>query len=125
MSNALFDTLSSIMSINSKKARTSRPNGATGSAAPVSVGQSTTTPPEPVAGRQGTGIENDWFRAPKPGLYIYGISRSYLFQMSRAGILRSMAILVPGKKRGLRLFHRPSLLAFLALQDAQQNGGRQ
>ena len=111
------------MSINTKKARASRPNGATGKAAPGSVGQSTTTPPEPVAGRHGTGIEDEWFRAPQPGLHIYGISRSYLFQMSRAGILRSMAILVPGKKRGLRLFHRPSLLAFLAAQDAQQNGG--
>jgi hypothetical protein len=70
-----------------------------------------------------SGMAGDWLRVPKPGMHLYGLTRSFFYQLAAAGLIRTMSLKVPGKKRGVRLIHRPSLEAYLSAQDAQQNGG--
>ena len=69
------------------------------------------------------GMADDWLRMPKPGTHLYGFTRSFFYQLAAVGLIRTMAIRVPGKTRGVRLIHRPTLEAFLAAQDLAQNGG--
>lgn len=57
-----------------------------------------------------------YIRAPRHGNpeRFTGLSRAYLFRLAKLGHVRSVSVTEPGKKRGVRLFHLPSLLAFIA-----------
>ena len=71
-----------------------------------------------------TPIENDenWVRLPKPGQWLCGLTRSHIYSLIARGLIRSVSIRQPHHKRGVRLVFRPSLHAFLAKLDAEQNG---
>jgi hypothetical protein len=71
-----------------------------------------------------TPIEDDenWTRLPKPGQRLCGLTRSHLYALYTSGQIRSVSIRRPHHKRGVRLIFRPSLHAFLARLDEQQNG---
>jgi hypothetical protein len=79
---------------------------------PTSYSKFTTTP-----------IENDenWVRLPKPGQWLCGLTRSYIYSLIARGLIRSVSIRQPHHKRGVRLVFRPSLHAFLAKLDVEQN----
>lgn len=56
-------------------------------------------------------------------LYKYtGLSRSYAYQLTAEGKFLSVSIRRPGSKKGKRLWHLPSVLAFL---DSLREGTRQ
>jgi hypothetical protein len=71
-----------------------------------------------------TPIENDenWVRLPKPGQWLCGLTRSHIYSLIARGLIRSVSIRQPHHKRGIRLVFRPSIHAFLAKLDAEQNG---
>lgn len=104
-------------------------NSAPGSAAPVFVGSQ--IPPVAAEPFHAGGIiadaerETDWVRVPKPGQSLFGLTRSHLYQLAAAGSIRTLAIRTPGKKRGVRLLFLPSVQAYIAALDAEQNGDRQ
>jgi hypothetical protein len=56
----------------------------------------------------------EWGRLPKPGLRLYGISRSGWMDIignPNSGV-RSICIKKPGRQRGVRLLHMPSVHAY-------------
>src|SRR6266568_8662561 len=69
-------------------------------------------------------IEQDenWVRLPRPKERLCGLTRSYLYQLCARGLVRSISIRRPHHKRGIRLIFRPSIHAFLAKLDVEQNG---
>ena len=56
-----------------------------------------------------------WVRAStKTGYEHYtGLSRAKLYELANAGKIRTASLREPGKLRGCRLFHLPSILAFI------------
>jgi hypothetical protein len=55
-----------------------------------------------------------WVRAPGKGPeYWSGFSRSKLYELSKDRKIRSVSIREPGQKKGTRLFHLKSILAFI------------
>ena len=68
-------------------------------------------------------IENDsdWVRLPKPGHYLCGLGRTYLFQLVKLGKITSVALRAPDKARGVRLIYKPSIIALIETQSAIQN----
>lgn len=83
-------------------------------AIPTNTGENITTTP--------IAQDTDWVRLPKPGQSLCGMTRSYLYQLCARGTIRSITIRQPQNQRGVRLIYKPSLLAFLASLDAEQNG---
>jgi len=69
-------------------------------------------------------VEQDesWTRLPRPGQRLCGLTRSHIYSLIARGLIRSVSIRQPHHKRGVRLVFRPSLHAFLAKLDAEQNG---
>lgn len=65
--------------------------------------------------------DSDWVRLPKPGHTLCGLGRTYLFQLTKRGKIKSVALREPGKARGVRLLYKPSILAFIEGQSAIQN----
>lgn len=60
-----------------------------------------------------------WVRAPLTGPEFYcGLSRSKLYQLAGEGRIRSVSLREPGQIRGTRLFHLPSVLAFIECNEA-------
>ena len=55
-----------------------------------------------------------WVRAPKRGHEFYsGCTRPKLYEWAGKGFIRSVSIREPGKIKGVRLFHLPSILGFI------------
>jgi len=65
----------------------------------------------------------NWIRLPKPGEHEInsGLARSVLTRLCIEGKVKSISLKDPGAKRGCRLVSLPSLLAFLATMEAEQN----
>lgn len=53
-----------------------------------------------------------WDRLPGKGYY-FGVSRAYVYQLMKAGEVKTALIKRPGKVRGIRLVWRPSVLAYI------------
>src|SRR4029453_6069680 len=64
----------------------------------------------------------NWVRLARPKERLCGLTRSHLYQLCACGLVRSISIRQPHRQRGVRLVFRPSLHAFLAKLDAEQNG---
>ena len=55
-----------------------------------------------------------WIRSPKNGKEYYtGLGRTKLYELAGKNLIRSVSIRTPGQLRGIRLFHLPSILAFI------------
>jgi hypothetical protein len=92
-----------------------------------------------VAPNTGTGVNNrvlanfepvkgpaaEWVRLPKPKTRCAysGLSRTTLVELIERREVRSITLRQPGATRGIRLFHLPSLNAYIARLDFDQNGG--
>jgi hypothetical protein len=124
------------MKIN-PQARARRKSAPGKDAAPVTSGQPFTQGPHD--GLTAAPVEHDseWVRLPKPKQSLCGMTRSYLFVLctkcaqcnklnckeeGHRPFVRSITNKLPGKTRGVRLIHRPSLVSFLANLDLAQNG---
>ena len=53
-----------------------------------------------------------WDRLPGKGYY-FGLSRPYVYQLMREGLVKTALLKHPGKVRGIRLVWRPSVLAYI------------
>lgn len=73
-------------------------------------------------GEQAEGIESDWVRMPRVGKTLFGITRAHLYQLWKSGDVKSVAIRQPGKKFGIRLVSKSSILDFISRLDREQNG---
>jgi len=64
----------------------------------------------------------EWLRLPKPGhLCPYsGLSRTTLFQLAKAGLIKSISLRKRGAARGIRLIGYDSLMAYLRGLEATQ-----
>jgi len=63
-----------------------------------------------------------WIRSPKSGHEHYtGFSRAKLYALAAEGKIRSVSIRDPGAIKGTRLFHLPSILAFIEKCEASAN----
>jgi hypothetical protein len=51
----------------------------------------------------------------------YGITHTPLFNLRKSGAIRSLALREEGAKYGKRLYHVPSVEAFLASCEAREN----
>jgi hypothetical protein len=60
-------------------------------------------------------------RMPKGKEKLHGFSRSYLYALEKAGLIRTVQVLMPGKSRGIRLVDVASLRAFIASQVPASN----
>ena len=56
-----------------------------------------------------------WVRLPGKGYY-FGLSRPYVYQLMREGLVKTALIKHPGKCRGIRLVWRPSVLEYIERQ---------
>lgn len=55
-----------------------------------------------------------WIRPPtKRGGRICGLSRSMLYSLAADGKIKTACVRQPGKARGIRLFHLPSIVALI------------
>lgn len=66
--------------------------------------------------------ESDWVRMPRVGQTLFGITRSHLYQLWKQGHIRSVAIRQPGKKFGIRVVSKSSIIDYIAKLDREQNG---
>ncbi len=64
-------------------------------------------------------LQPAWLRVPDAVRYS-GFSRSKIYELTKAGKIRSASIREPGQTKGTRLIDRQSLLAFI---DSQATGG--
>lgn len=63
-----------------------------------------------------------WIRSPKSGSEHYtGFSRAKLYALMAEGSIRSTSIKDSGAVKGTRLFHLPSILAFIEKCEAAGN----
>lgn len=61
-----------------------------------------------------------WIRSPKSGPeHFTGFSRSKLYELAGAGLIRSVSIRAVGQMRGTRLFNLQSILAFIEKAEQQ------
>jgi hypothetical protein len=65
-------------------------------------------------------LTREWCRIPI-AVQLFGIPRSRLFDLIRDRAIRSASLTYPGKKRGIRLVHIPSLAAYI---EANAIGGK-
>ncbi len=59
-----------------------------------------------------------WDRLPGKGYY-FGLSRPYVYQLMREGLVETALIKHPGKCRGIRLVWRPSVLEYIERHRAE------
>lgn len=69
-----------------------------------------------------SGHESQWARLPKPGRHLEGLSRAYLYRLIGDGRVKSISIVPPGSRKGVRLVNIPSLRGFLSGVAAEQLG---
>jgi len=55
-------------------------------------------------------------RMPKGKEKLHGLSRSYLYALEKAGLIRTVSVVMPGKARGIRLVDVSSVRAFFNTQ---------
>jgi hypothetical protein len=60
---------------------------------------------------------SEWARLPGVGERLEGFCRGELYNLMRAGKIRSKVLKKPGKERGIRLIHVPSVRDYI-----EQNG---
>jgi hypothetical protein len=65
-------------------------------------------------------LTREWCRIPV-AVQLFGIPRSRLFELIRDRSIRSASLTHPGKRRGLRLLHIPSILSYI---EANAIGGK-
>jgi hypothetical protein len=66
----------------------------------------------------------DWVRMPKPKQRLCGLSRTTILELSKAELIRTVAIRKPGAIKGIRLIYMPSLLGYLgSLAETQIEEG--
>jgi hypothetical protein len=58
-------------------------------------------------------IEGEWVRLPLPGQRLEGLCRSGVYDLIRAGAIRSHCLRKRGAVRGIRLIHLPSLREYI------------
>ena len=58
-----------------------------------------------------------WDRLPGKGYY-FGVSRAYVYQLMKGGLVKTALIKRTGKVRGIRLVWRPSVLAYIEKHSA-------
>ncbi len=64
--------------------------------------------------QNGNGQFERWVRLPtKPGERLHGQSRSYLYNLIDAGLVKSASLKQPGKLTGVRVIWLPSLMEFI------------
>lgn len=66
-------------------------------------------------------LTEEWVRLPKPGHFLLGLGRTFLFQLSKSGKIKTVALYQPGKTRGVRLVFLPSVRAFIEAEATRQN----
>ena len=72
-----------------------------------------------------TAYPDRWFKAPAKGhCALCGLTRPALYELAKAGKIRSAAIRKPGAIRGNRLFHLGSVLAFIE-GEAEKTAARE
>ena len=64
-----------------------------------------------------------WDRLPGKGYY-FGLSRPYVYQLMREGLVETALIKHPGKCRGIRLVWRPSVLEYIERHRVEESSGR-
>jgi hypothetical protein len=69
-----------------------------------------------------SGHESQWARLPKPGRHLEGLTRPYLYRLIAAGKVKSISIVPPGSRKGVRLVNIPSLREFLSGVAEKQLG---
>ena len=69
-------------------------------------------------------IDNSgWVRSPTKGhLPGTGMTRGALYTLDKLGLIKSVSVPVAGRKRGIRLFWYPSILAYI--DQCAANGGK-
>jgi hypothetical protein len=107
--------------------------------APVSVDAPAASVPSPSGATGGVPCDSDskWVRLPRAGSTLRGFSRSFLFQLCKAGLVESVMIQGPPRgaaggaershktTRGVRLILLSSLDDFLAQQQQEQAAARE
>jgi|SRR5271165_4771105 len=64
---------------------------------------------------------DEWRKMPKPKERLCGLSRTTIFELSQAGLIKTVALRKPGAIKGIRLVFMPSLLEYLEKVAAEQN----
>lgn len=60
------------------------------------------------------GLRPIWIRAPKQGHEPHcGLTRAHLYSLAQRGLIRTSCLRDPGALKGVRLFHLPSILAYI------------
>lgn len=67
--------------------------------------------------------DEDWVRLPKLGCQTLGLGRTYLFNLAKKGLIKSVALRQAGKKRGVRLISLRSVRAFIEVEATRQIEG--
>ncbi len=113
-----------------KQKNTRRVPQSKGAPVPVDAPAASVPPIASAAGGRPCDSESDWVRLPRPGCSLRGLSRSFLFQLCKAGTVESIVIQGPRKigerksARGIRLILLASLDGFLAEKRKEQAAGR-
>jgi hypothetical protein len=68
--------------------------------------------------------DHNWVRPPKPGHRYFGLSRSHLYALDKAGLIRSISLRQAHHRRGVRLLFVPSIREYLDRLDREQNGAK-
>ena len=78
----------------------------------------------PVSTPPSNGTDNsDWLRLPKPGLRLWGLSRTTWCELCESGAVKSIVLRKRHAQRGIRLIFKPSAEAYLrGLMDVGQKG---
>lgn len=64
----------------------------------------------------------EWVRLPRPGHTLCGLNKAFVYRLCAQKQVRHIHLRQPGKKVGVILVHRPSVAAYLAAIDREQNG---
>ena len=69
-----------------------------------------------------SGHESQWARLPKSGQHLEGLTRSYIWRLIKAEKVKSLSIVPPGCRSGIRLVNVSSLREFLSKAAEEQFG---
>ena len=67
---------------------------------------------------------DEWRKMPKPKERLCGLSRTTIFELSEAGLIKTVALRKPGAIKGIRLVFMPSLLEYLEKLAAEQENAQ-
>ncbi len=63
--------------------------------------------------------DTEWARIPGAGCRLEGFCRAELYSLLREGKIRSKNLCKPGKERGIRLIHVPSLRHYIEAHEGE------